>query len=70
MGDEWGGPGLRDFATALALALAIEGMAYALFPGAMRRGVEAMAKSPDGALRAGGLLAAGLGVFCVWLARG
>jgi uncharacterized protein YjeT (DUF2065 family) len=60
---------LRDFLTACSLALAIEGVAYALFPGAMQRMVAAvLTMSPD-ALRRFGVVAAALGVAGVWLVR-
>lgn len=60
---------MRDFLTACSLALVIEGVAYALFPGAMQRMVLAvLAMSPD-ALRRFGVAAAAVGVAGVWLAR-
>lgn len=60
---------MRDFLTALSLALVIEGVAYALFPGAMQRAVSAVLALPPSALRFGGLAAAVLGVAGVWLVR-
>ena len=65
-----GGLALAGIATALALVLVIEGIACALFPGAVRRGAAGVAATPESALRLGGLLAAALGVVGVWLARG
>lgn len=70
MGDDFGGLALGDIATALALVLVIEGIAYALFPSAVRRGAASVAGTPEAALRLGGLLVAALGVVGVWLARG
>ena len=60
---------MRDFATALALALAIEGMLYALFPEAMRRMVAQVLALPPPVVRAAGLVAASIGVGAIWLIR-
>jgi uncharacterized protein YjeT (DUF2065 family) len=60
---------VRDFLTALALALALEGVAYALFPDAMRRMVASILAMPSASLRMAGLVAATLGVAGVWLVR-
>jgi len=60
---------VRDFLTALALALALEGVAYALFPDAMRRMVASILAMPPASLRMAGLVAATLGVAGVWLVR-
>lgn len=60
---------MKDLSTALALALAIEGMLYALFPNGMKRLAAQLPAVPVATLRAGGLLAACLGVAAVWLVR-
>lgn len=60
---------MSDFLTALSLALAIEGVAYALFPGAMRRMMAQVLALPPDTLRLAGLAAAGLGVLGVWITR-
>ncbi|KJS37672.1 MAG: hypothetical protein VR70_11915 [Rhodospirillaceae bacterium BRH_c57] len=60
---------MTEFLTALALALAIEGAVYALFPGPMRRMIARVQEMPDSALRIGGVIACGLGVVAVWLIR-
>ena len=60
---------MRDFATALALTLVIEGMLYSLAPGVMRRLNAQMALLPAATLRLAGLAAACLGVAAVWLIR-
>jgi membrane protease subunit HflC len=60
---------MKDLSTALALALAIEGMLYALFPDGMKRLAAHLPSVPASTLRAGGLLAACLGVAAVWLVR-
>ncbi len=60
---------MRDFLTACALALVIEGVAYALFPGAMQRMIAAVLTMPPQSLRLFGVAAAALGVAGVWFAR-
>ncbi len=60
---------MRDLLTALALALVLEGVAYALFPTAMQRMVAAILATPAGSLRMAGLVLATLGVAGVWLVR-
>ncbi len=60
---------MKDFATALALVLVIEGVLYSAFPEGMRRMVVQVAELPSSALRATGLVAACLGVAAVWLIR-
>jgi uncharacterized protein YjeT (DUF2065 family) len=61
---------VKDFATALALTLVIEGVLYAVIPGAMRRLNAQVALMPPVTLRFAGLAAACLGVGAVWLIRG
>ncbi|MDA1091076.1 MAG: DUF2065 domain-containing protein [Proteobacteria bacterium] len=56
--------------TALGLAIAIEGMIYALFPEAMKRMMAAVMVQPAGGIRIAGLGAAVAGVFILWLVRG
>ncbi|HLU92277.1 MAG TPA: DUF2065 domain-containing protein [Pedomonas sp.] len=58
-----------DFFSALALALILEGAAYALFPDAMRRLIAQVLETPDGIVRAAGLAAAFIGLILLWLAR-
>ena len=60
---------MKDFLTALALVLVIEGMLYAVFPEGMRRAATRAALIPPSALRLAGLAAAGVGVVLVWLIR-
>ena len=59
-----------DFLTALALVLVIEGLLYAAFPEPMKRMIVAVMSMPASSLRAGGLVAAFIGVLFVWLLRG
>ncbi len=61
---------MTDLLTALALVLVIEGALYALFPLTMKRLVATVLEMPDGPLRIGGVIAAAVGVGCVWLLRG
>ena len=60
---------MRDFLTALALILVIEGIAYALFPELLKRLAARTTQTPTQALRFGGLAAAFLGVILVWALR-
>jgi uncharacterized protein YjeT (DUF2065 family) len=59
-----------DLLAAIALALAIEGALYALFPDAMKRFILGIADQPASTLRTAGLLATVLGVGLAWLVRG
>jgi uncharacterized protein YjeT (DUF2065 family) len=60
---------MRDFGTALALVLVIEGILYALLPDGMKRVAARTLMVPPQALRVAGLTAACLGVFLVWVLR-
>jgi uncharacterized protein YjeT (DUF2065 family) len=60
---------LKDFLTALALILVIEGIVYALLPEFMKRLALRTTRTPGQSLRIGGLIAAVLGVICVWALR-
>ena len=59
-----------DLLAAIALALAIEGAAYALFPETMRRFIQRVSEQPANALRTAGLVATVVGVGLAWLVRG
>lgn len=61
---------MKDFLTAVALAIAIEGAAYALFPDAMKRMMARVLTQPTSMLRTAGLIAAAVGVAVVWAIRG
>lgn len=54
----------------VAVVLALEGMAYALAPAAMRRAIMTLAEAPEQRLRLGGLVAAVLGVAIAWALKG
>ncbi len=60
---------MKDFLTAIALALTLEGMLYALFPGAMKRTLATLQAHPEQVLRWIGLVAAVAGVALVALVR-
>lgn len=61
---------MNDFLTALALVFVIEGLLYAMAPGAMRDMAQRATQLPEAALRRYGLLAAFIGVAAVALIRG
>jgi hypothetical protein len=61
---------VADLLTALGLAIALEGAAYALFPGAMKKMLLQVLAQPSNHLRNAGLVVAALGVGVIWLVRG
>jgi uncharacterized protein YjeT (DUF2065 family) len=61
---------MSDIVAALGLVLVIEGVLYALFPGAMRRMGERVVNTPGDTMRLAGLVSAAIGVALVWLVRG
>ena len=61
---------MSDFVVAIGLVLAFEGILFAAFPGGVKRAMEHVVETPDGALRVVGLLSAVIGVVVVWLVRG
>lgn len=61
---------MTDFAVALGLALVLEGALYALAPDTMKAMMRKVLEAPVQTLRLTGLVAAGAGVFLVWLVRG
>lgn len=61
---------MQDLIVALGLAIAIEGMLYALFPDGMRRALAAVLEQPASLVRSAGLAMAAVGVVIVWLVRG
>lgn len=60
---------MKDFLTALALAITFEGMLYALFPAQMKRSLASLLAQPEQRLRWIGLAAAVVGVLFVALLR-
>lgn len=61
---------MSEFLTALALMLAIEGLSFAAFPGAMQRALRDASEMPERLLRILGFAAAGVGVLLVWASKG
>ena len=60
---------MKEFLTALALVLVVEGVAYALFPGPLKRLMASVQDQPEAGLRIAGLVAVAVGVACVWMIR-
>ena len=60
---------MNELLAALALAIALEGFAYALFPGGMKKMMASMQDMPASSLRMAGLVAAFIGVGLVWLIK-
>ena len=61
---------MSDLLAALGLALVIEGIIYAGFPGRMKRMIVSILELPESVLRGGGLALAAVGLLIVWLVRG
>lgn len=51
----------------IAVVLAVEGLLYAVAPATMLRAVASLAEQPESRLRAGGLVAAAIGIVLAWL---
>ena len=60
---------MSELLTALALAVALEGVIYALFPESMRRFMKQVLELSDSSLRTAGLVAAVAGVGAIALIR-
>ncbi|MBN07951.1 MAG: hypothetical protein CMM45_08980 [Rhodospirillaceae bacterium] len=56
---------MAELLTALALAIALEGILYALFPATMRRFILQVLEMPDAGLRMAGLVAAVVAVAAI-----
>ena len=61
---------ITELLTAVALVLVLEGTLWAAAPDGMKRAVMMALSMTNQKLRAGGLMAAALGVFFIWLMRG
>ncbi|MBI1180123.1 MAG: DUF2065 family protein [Alphaproteobacteria bacterium] len=61
---------LYELAVAVGLMLVLEGILYALAPGAMRRMLAALLEQPEDRIRLTGLATAGVGLLIVMLLRG
>ncbi len=53
----------------VAVALALEGLVYAVAPAAMQRALASLAAAPAERLRVGGLVAAAIGVALAWVLK-
>jgi uncharacterized protein len=60
---------LHAIVQALGLVFVIEGLIYAVAPGAMRRMMAELPKLTDEQLRLAGVAALALGVLVAWLAK-
>lgn len=60
---------MRELLTAIGLVFVIEGLLYTLAPSRLKSMLAMVERIPDETLRAGGLIAIGVGVGIVWLAR-
>lgn len=60
---------MDDLLVALALAVALEGALYALFPNGMRQAMVMILSQPADRIRMIGLLVCAAGVALVWLIR-
>ena len=61
---------MSDLFTALALAVALEGIAYAIFPDGMKRIMAITLEQPSTNLRVAGVSVATLAIGIMWLIRG
>jgi uncharacterized protein YjeT (DUF2065 family) len=61
---------VSDLLVALGLVAVIEGLLYAIAPGAMKRMLKQVELLPESTMRAVGIGAMVLGVIVVWAVRG
>lgn len=61
---------MSDFIVALGLVFVIEGLVFSAFPSTAKRAMAAVLESPDGPLRAVGIISAVVGIMLIWLVRG
>ena len=61
---------MADFIVALGLVFVIEGLIFAVSPGAAKNAMAHVLETADGPLRIVGVVAAILGVLLVWFVRG
>ncbi|MEP1442616.1 MAG: DUF2065 domain-containing protein [Hyphomicrobiales bacterium] len=61
---------MTDLIVGIAIALAIEGVVYALFPDQMKAMMAQLLTAPSSSLRTGGVIALAIGVLIVWMVRG
>jgi uncharacterized protein YjeT (DUF2065 family) len=60
---------MSEIVTAVGLVLVIEGLIYALAPRHLKAMMALVDRVPEDALRTGGIIAIGVGVGLIWLAR-
>jgi uncharacterized protein YjeT (DUF2065 family) len=60
---------MRDFAAALGLVFAIEGLVMLAFPGALAQAMSQLAQTPPERLRRTGFVAAFSGILIIWVVR-
>jgi uncharacterized protein len=60
---------MSELVTAVGLVLVIEGLVYAAAPARLKNMLARVEQVPDEALRMGGVIAVGVGVAIIWLAR-
>ena len=61
---------MSDFLAALGLLFVFEGLLFAAFPAQAKHAMVSALQTPDGTLRAIGLVLAIFGVLALWLVRG
>lgn len=61
---------MSDFFVAIGLALALEGILYALFPDGMKKIIMQVLTMPASAVRTTGVTLALIGVLIIWFIRG
>lgn len=61
---------MSDFFAALALAIVLEGIAYAAFPDQMKRALATLLETPSSKIRVVALTSAAAGLMLLWLIRG
>jgi uncharacterized protein YjeT (DUF2065 family) len=61
---------MLDFVVALGLVFMIEGLLFAAFPDAVKRGLSAVLETPVNMLRIIGIVSAIVGLVAIWLVRG
>ena len=60
---------MSELVTAVGLVLVIEGLVYAAAPARLKTMLARVEQVPDETLRMGGVIAVGVGVAIIWLAR-
>ena len=60
---------MKDLLIALALAITIEGVVFALFPAVMKRYIVSVLETPESTLRIIGLIVAVAGVIVISIVR-